>query len=239
MPSFDEQLMINIGTVGFVISLLLLALFVYRRTSRKARQKRAASARKPRLMTSARNLLLILLLLTSSFAALMTGLFLRAYQAFTYENPVAQVIVQPTADPTTSRVELIQFSQKPPLNRSIFLVHGDQWMLEGDILKWDNWLSMVGLHTRYRLTRLRGRYRLTDDELQRPRSVYALDNRENHWGWRLLYDYGHYLPLVSTAFGNAVFQNAGEPRRFLVFVGNSGFIVREEESPTGSISTGS
>jgi hypothetical protein len=109
-----------------------------------------------------------------------------------------------------------------------FLIKGNQWMLEGDILKWDNWLSFMGLKTRYRLTRLRGRYVQVEDEIQQEGTIYSLVEEEDHPLWRYLYKYGHTLPLVSTVYGNAVFQTAGKDRHFLIYVGPSGFVVREK-----------
>ena len=100
-------------------------------------------------------------------------------------------------------------------------------MLEGDILKWDDWLNFMGLHTRYRLTRIRGRYLRTTDEMKEQPTIYPLVENENHPLWRYLYDYGPELPMVSTVYGNAVFQTSGKEKRFKIFVGLSGFVVRE------------
>jgi hypothetical protein len=104
-------------------------------------------------------------------------------------------------------------------------------MIEGDILKWDNWLNFLGLRTRYRLTRLQGRYIRTQEELQEPRSVYSLTDEESHPSWKYLYQLGHRLPLVSTVYGSAVFQLSGDKKRYTVYVGTSGFTVREEGQP--------
>jgi len=41
-------------------------------------------------------------------------------------------------------------------------------------LKWRNWLNFLGLHTRYRLTRLRSRYLEASDELTKPSSIHPL-----------------------------------------------------------------
>jgi len=115
------------------------------------------------------------------------------------------------------------------------LIKGDQWMVEGDILKWDNWFNFLGLHTRYRLTRIKGRYIQVEDEIQQKGTIYSLVKEENHPFWRYLYKYGYRLPLVSTVYGNAVFQTAGKDEHFLIYVSTSGFVVRKkvgkEEKP--------
>jgi hypothetical protein len=102
-------------------------------------------------------------------------------------------------------------------------------MIEGDILKWDNWLNFLGLHTRYRLTRLRGRYLSAQEELYQPKTIYSLVEDENDLFWRYLYKYGPRLPFVSTVYGNAAYQGPEVNRHYLVFVGTSGFIIREKQ----------
>ena len=101
-------------------------------------------------------------------------------------------------------------------------------MIEGDILKWENWLNFLGLHTRYRLTRLTGHYVAIASEINEPRTVYSLADDEDHPLWRYLYQYGHQLPFVSSVYGNAVFQAAGGDNRYAIYVGTSGFIVRQK-----------
>ncbi len=100
-------------------------------------------------------------------------------------------------------------------------------MLEGDILKWDSFLNFLGLHTRYRLTRLRGRYLKTDEEIHKQATVYSLVPDENHPLWQYLYKFGQKLPLVNSVYGNAVFQTADMEKHFHIFVSTSGFLARE------------
>ena len=102
-------------------------------------------------------------------------------------------------------------------------------MLEGDILKWKDWANFLGLHTRYRLTRLRGRYIRTSEAKLRPLSIHSLVEMENHPIWGFLYRYGSSFPLVSAAYENAVFQSSDEPGTFLVYVSTSGFLTRRIE----------
>ena len=51
-------------------------------------------------------------------------------------------------------------------------------MIEGDIIKWKNWLNFLGLHTRYRLTRLQGRYSSVEAEVHQPHTIHSLSERE-------------------------------------------------------------
>jgi hypothetical protein len=76
---------------------------------------------------------------------------------------------------------------------------------------------------------LRGRYLNTQDEFREPKTIYSLVEDEDHPLWRYLYQYGGELPFVSTVYGNAAFQAARNSERYLLYVGPSGFIVREAE----------
>jgi hypothetical protein len=182
--------------------------------------------RRPKIRHSIRNLILLALLISSAISLLFAGFFMQSYQRFTREIPVAEVRVSPAPEPETFYLTLIRMDQKGEQAVSEYLIHGDQWMIEADIIKWDNWLTFLGLDTRYRLTRLRGRYRETDAERSKPASVYALDPREKHPLWSHLYDTGHALPFISAVYGNAVYQYGQKTRQFLLYVTNSGLLIR-------------
>ena len=218
--------MIVAGAVGVLIGLVLLIVFLSRRILFIARKIGRRETEAPKLLESLRNLLLILLL-TSAFGMLLfAGFFFQAYRAFTLEEPVAKLVIEPGKGAGLSRITIIQNEEgTAPLVRQ-FEVAGDQWVLEGDIVKWRSWLNFLGLHTRYRLTRLAGRYIRTADEIAKPRTVYPLVKHEESAFWRFLYRYGPRMPMVSTVYGNAVFQSSDEYAAFQVYVGTSGFIVR-------------
>jgi hypothetical protein len=223
----NTDFVILAGAAGFLVGLVLLLIFLYRRILFVARRLGGKRASAPKFLKSLRNLLLIFLW-TSVFGMLLfAGFFFRAYRAFTFEEPVAEVIIGPPGNADLSSITIIQDEQgKEPRVRE-FEVSGDQWVLEGDILKWRNWLNFLGLHTRYRLTRLTSRYLLASDERARPRTVYPLVENEDSPLWRFLYKYGPRLPLVSTVYGNAVFQSSDEGGVYRVYVGTSGFLARK------------
>jgi hypothetical protein len=221
----DPTYLAYAGVVGVFLGLVFLLLFLYHRIRwflRVISRKKTVS---PGLISSLGRLIAILLWTSLFGMCLFFGFFLRSYHAFTQERPVAEISSEPVGGEKMSRITLGQFN--PPMSRQ-FLIRGDQWMIEGDILKWDEWLNFLGLKTRYRLTRLRGRYVSTDEEARERPTVYSLVKDEHHPLWKVLYEYGPRMPFVSTVYGGAVFQIAGGPRRYLVYVGPSGFVVREK-----------
>jgi hypothetical protein len=183
----------------------------------------------PGPVASTLNLLSILLFTAVFGAVFFAGFFFQAYHAFTREEPVARVTIAPLPQDqkTLITLELIGQGDEGAIQR--YELSGDQWALEGDILKWKDWANFLGLHTRYRLTRLRGRYVRTADAKLKPSSVYSLVEMEDHPIWGFLYRFGSSFPLVDAAYGSAVFQVSDEPSTFLISVSTSGFLTRRIE----------
>jgi len=224
------EFVILAGAAGILIGFVLLLIFLWRRILFVARKLGGKPASVPTLLESFRNLLLIFLWTSVCGMLLFAGFFFRAYRAFTVEEPVAKIIIKHPDTSEMSSITIIQDEQKGESRIRQFDVAGDQWVLEGDILKWRSWLNFLGLHTRYRLTRLRSRYLEASDEMTKPSSVHPLVENEDHPLWKYLYKYGPRLPMVSTVYGNAVFQASGEDAIYRIYVGTSGFIARKAES---------
>lgn len=223
----NPDYLVYFGTAGLSLGIIFLGVFLYRRIRRLISIFTSRKYSSPKLIASLKNLILILLWSFVFGMLLFVGFFLRAYHVFTLERPVAKVEIMPTSEPQTMKVNFIQLSDNESTSPEQFVIKGDQWLLEGDILKWDNWLNFLGLETRYRFTRIRGRYLKTADEKEKEISVYSLVSEEDHSFWQYLYQYGSKLPLVSTVYGNAIFQYGDKHKKFSIFVTPSGFVVRE------------
>jgi hypothetical protein len=219
----EPTYLVYAGFAGVFLGLLFLLLYLYHRITWVIRVISGKKTISPGLVSSLGRLVMIFLWTSIFGMCLFFGFFLRSYHAFTIERPVAEILSEPLGAARANRITVIRFD--PPASQE-FLILGDQWMIEGDILKWDDWLNFLGLETRYRLTRVRGRYVSTHQEALEKPTVYSLVRDEHHFLWKYLYEYGHRLPFVSTVYGGAVFQVAKGSHRFLLYVGPSGFIVR-------------
>ncbi|MCK5454105.1 MAG: hypothetical protein KAJ16_07080 [Calditrichia bacterium] len=222
------ELFVYIGFIGVLLGILAIFFVLYRRIRWLLRTIRGKKLTSPKIIKGIRNLVLLLLWISIFSVLLFAGFFARAYHAFTWEKPIAKISIEPVGQDQTSRVTLTQFISPDSQAVHQFLIRGDQWMLEGDILKWDNWMNFFGWQTRYRLTRIRGRYIHTEDEIRQPPTIYSLVEREDDPLWRNLYELGPNLPFVDTVYGNAVFQTSDAKKVFLVQVSTSGFTTREE-----------
>jgi hypothetical protein len=149
MLQIKPDFFIYVGIVGILVGFFFFIFFTYRRIRWLIHIMKRQEAKSPKLLASLRNLTLILIAVAMSGMVLFMGFFFRAYQAFTFERPVAEIITQPSDEPDANLVTLIQFLLDASPSSQQFLLKGEQWMLEGDILKWNNWLNFLGLHTRY------------------------------------------------------------------------------------------
>ncbi len=211
-----------------------MTIFTYRRLRWYLRRLTKTMKRPPGWMAGIRNGTGLLVLLLASGMLLLIGLFFQSYHRFNFEKPVAEIITQKkgTLDKHSPTGTQIQYRSLPSGRTRYFFVNGDQWMIEGDILKWRPWLTFLGLNTRYRLTRISSRYLDIEKERSAPRTLISLNENINrahvHPLWRWLYRSGHQLPLVDTVYGNAAYQNLSYTSHYLVFVSHTGFIVRRK-----------
>lgn len=225
--AMDPSYLMIAGVVGVFLGILFLLFYFYRRIRWLIRVLQRKRPESPGIWASLRNAILIVLWGSLFGMVLFLGFFLRTYHAFSYEKPVAEIVVQPLGKTPQGHVALLHFSSLQSPKERYFLVRGDQWVIEGDILKWEDWLHFLGLHTRYRPTRLRGRYLSTAIEKMHSPTIYSLVDQETHPLWGYLYRYGHELPFVSTVYGSAAFQLSDARKEYMVYVSTAGFVVRE------------
>lgn len=229
IPQFDSDYFVYAGALGIFLGIASFIFFLYRRIRWIIKVISKKHATSIGLLASLRNLLLITVWISLFGMVLFFGFFLRAYHVFTNEEPVAEIIVWPLENAAISKMSLVHFFCTHSQKTRYLFIKGDQWMIEGDIIKWSNWLNFLGLRTRYRLTRLRGRYLDISSESHHPHTIHSLVDREDSPLWRYVYQYGPKLPFVSTVYGNAVFQASGKNRRYWIYVGTSGFVVRAKQ----------
>lgn len=171
--------------------------------------------------------LLVVAALSASLGAALVavGLLISGYHAFTTDLRAAEVRARPVALPDGPAIDLV-FTPYVEGARGVpmkFLLHGEEFSIEGDFLRWDKRLAFVGLHPGYRLTRVSGRYLLAIDEERRPRSGRAVGVEETDALWAWLYRYGNRLPLVEAAYGSSVYQLPDATKVYDVLVSPSGF----------------
>ena len=227
---FKINAFIYFSLIALIIGLVLLAMFVINRVRVTFLKRRQQPVKQVSLTQSAFRLFMILLWMAFSAAALFLFAFIQSYQSFTKKELAAVVRCIPLQDEQKAmQMALTLIHNGQGTERKTFTLYGDQWTIEGDILKWEDWLNFLGLHTMYKLTRVRGRYATTKEELVNTPSVYSLVAHEEDPRWRWLYLYGHKLPFVQAVYGNTVFTYPDEEKIFEIYVTTSGFMVQVRE----------
>lgn len=90
-----------------------------------------------------------------------------------------------------------------------YLVRGDEWMLQADVITVSGAMTVIGLHSGYKLTRLAGRF--DDPRLERSvrRSVVVLNGGDDAF-FQFARSLNSLLaPFIDAEYGSAAFAGAG------------------------------
>jgi hypothetical protein len=172
--------------------------------------------------------------------AALTGLNVQTYARMTYERPVATLEMKqlgPQYFETTvtqpARVE------GETARSEIYLLNGDDWRIEAQVLKWKPWANVLGLDSQYRLDRLSGRYQDIEQELHSTRSVHALSGGDKAtvlpgnitvpWKlsvWDMARRYRRHIDAVDTLYGGATYMPMADGAKYEVWITQSGLVAR-------------
>lgn len=227
-PPFSGSIPIYIALGLLIVCLALLIGFIYRRVYRLIRRLRRRPIPHVGTVTSALRLLLILLAVALSAAVLFLLAFIQSYTAFTHRQLAAMVYCAPAEGPEDEMALWLATFDPPTVGYlSHHRLRGQQWAIEGHVLKWDDWLNLFGLQTMYKLTRVRGRYLRAQDESTKPATASSLVEQEEDPRWRWLYEYGAQLPFVTAVYGNTVFTYPHQTKTYGIYVTSTGFMIQQ------------
>src|SRR5947209_18968336 len=101
-----------------------------------------------------------ILLLAVAVSLLWVTFLVQSYLGLTGEIKVAHIRATPIANVAHQmRVEVMLYDGNAHVTSdNTYLIQGDEWMMQGDIIKFPAWLNVVGLHAGYKLTRREGGY---------------------------------------------------------------------------------
>ncbi|MEM6999073.1 MAG: hypothetical protein AAF419_04470 [Pseudomonadota bacterium] len=145
-----------------------------------------------------------------------------SYDRLTHEQPIATLKFS-QYDNQKFNVEV---SYSDGQTSDIFLLNGEEWQMDARIIKWRGWAQLLGLNTQYRLERISGRYSDIDDELNKPRSVFAINPKDKIDYWKLMNTYKQWLPWVDAYYGSATYLPMMDNTSYLVSLTASGLIAR-------------
>jgi hypothetical protein len=201
------------GIVAGLISLILFFLFI----------KRVKNRRKKILVCIIHFLFVIIFALISCIF-LLFYVSLKGYKNFTYNKPIFSIEC-PAKEKDSFMLRLVPLDGDES-EAQFYNIKGQQFVIEGHIIKWDNFFVAMGMRPLYQVTRLTGRYISFEDEKEKERSVYKLGEETKLW--RLLMKYGEKIPGIDAVNGISSFKDAQENKVFTVSIIHSAFVIKEE-----------
>jgi hypothetical protein len=164
-----------------------------------------------------------LLLLLLGLAVFAVAGWAQTYQALTSRVLVATV----RATPLSGQSQTMTVVYTPVINGTAgqaqtFTIKGDEWLLGGDIIKWSDWVNLLGVHTGYRITRLMGYYQDANDYRTKKVSAYDLASAHDTVS-TFLHDHPKLMPFVQATYGNDVRMPPNPRITYQVYLSTSGY----------------
>jgi hypothetical protein len=200
------------GIVAGLISLILFFLFI----------KRVKNRRKKILVCIIHFLFVVIFALISCIFMLLY-VSLKGYKNFAYNKPIFSIECS-MKDEDSFMLKLVPLDDKS--EAKFYNINGQQFVIEGHIVKWENFFVAVGMKPLYQVTRLTGRYIAFEDEKEKERSLYKLGEETKFW--RLLMKYGEKIPGIDAVNGISSFKDAQENKVYRVYIVHSAFVIKEE-----------
>lgn len=161
-------------------------------------------------------------LLVAGALALLLASNLYTYHRLTAEAPIAELRFRQVGpqryEATIAWGDFCEEQQ--------YLLHGDQWRLDAQFLKWRPWANLLGFDAMYRIERLGGRYAAVEEENSGIHHAHALHAAERVDLPAMLARYEGRFSPVDTLYGSSVYDTMAEHRLYRVYRGQSGLLVR-------------
>lgn len=212
-----------VGLLALILFIPGLKMFLGRGGSRDAH------GRKRFRMRPIRRIIGLLMLALAGVTALL-ALSIVQFLRLTTDQPVAQVELRQTA-----QQQFTATASTPRNGTNDYVLNGDQWQIDGRIVRWRLPALLAGVPPLYRLDRLSGRYEDVNQERTAQRSAHALD------GWDapdLAYfkrRFPNWMLFVDVVFGSGAFMPMFDGARYRVYVDPRGALfVRPDDERTAA-----
>lgn len=176
-----------------------------------------------------RRLIGLLMLALAGTAALL-ALSLVQFLRLTSDFPVAQVELRQIAPQ-----RYIAVTSTPKVGTREYEVAGDEWQIDGRIVRWRMPGLIAGVPPLYRLDRLSGRYTDVAEENTSKRTAYSLDDWNTPDLGELKRRFPRWLPFVDVVFGSGAYMPMFDGARYRVYADPRGaFFVRPDDEGTSA-----
>lgn len=170
---------------------------------------------------------IILVLLALSL--LWLTLLVQTYLGLTSDIKAARIRATPIANSAhMMSVDLTLYDQRgQQTSEQTYIINGDEWMLQSDVIKFPTWLNIVGLHSGYKLTRLEGRYDDPNLESSSKHVVVQLNGGDDNF-FKTVQEQAWTSPIVQAAYGSSTFLQP-DGKTYDVFVSQTGLYAAPEK----------
>jgi hypothetical protein len=151
------------------------------------------------------------------------AILLQTYFGLSARHLVARVHASKIANQQHQMsIDLILFDKNGSMaSEQTYIICGDEWELQGDIVKFADWTNLLGLHTGYKLTRLEGRYDDPNQERTAQHCLQELNGGDDNFFQTLQQQGGWLHPVVESAYGNAVILPS-DNKTYSIYVSQTG-----------------
>ena len=212
------------ASVGDMPEPLVLALVAFGLLSALLLGAALAAVRQRRWIGTSVALVLALLFLALAALAATLGVATQGYRALTREEVAAVIVTRPIAPERFMATFIF-----PDGRRENYELAGNGLYVDAHIVKWHPRANLLGLHTAYQLDRVGGRYDRLEDELRKPRRIFALSPARPVDMFQLARSLAFLGGLVDAEYGSATFISTREPRQLELRISTSGLLFRSVE----------
>lgn len=164
-----------------------------------------------------------------AISLLWLSLLIQTYLGLTSDIKVARVHAVAVANvPHLMSVDLTLYDQQgKQTSDQTYIINGDEWMLQGDVIKFPTWLNIFGLHSGYKLTRLEGRFDDPNLEANSHHVVVVLNGGDDNF-FKTVQEQAWTSPVVQAAYGSSTFLQP-DGKTYDVFVSQTGLYAAPEK----------
>jgi len=222
---FHETVLLDIGIVlllivlGYFIFFLLnrILTFIYKKDDKKSDEGCFAYLLKFLFFIS----LVFFCITFIGFSALV-----QTYNIFDGTKLIAEVVCEPIpGDRNTMSFRITYKDGAIEEPTTQFLFQGDEWFVQGDIIKWSDGFSLFGLSKWYKITKLGNITQQSIDKRIRYRTVYDLTKDEIPQNWRWLYNFGKNMPFADGLYGIRISHPPDSQFKYEIYVSSEGFSI--------------
>jgi len=173
----------------------------------------------------------IIMLVAAVFLLWLT-FAVQAYLGLTSDIKVAHVHATKVENGDTNSplisVELTTYDQNgQQVSDKTYILKGDRWLLQGNIIKFPTWMNIFGIHSGYKLTRLEGQYDDPNVESEAKHTVIVLNGGDGDF-FKTVYKQAWSSQFVEAAYGNAVIVPA-DGMSYNIYVSQSGLYAKPDK----------